>query len=342
MTSTNVKWMWNGSDNPWAELPDVKWIPYTPNENELIENAFRNQKSKVELENYELDLINHVQIHKNNRHSQRQIYRHELHDHKFLTEPLHPKQAVQFSYASCYSLFILECQRLKIVTVKQLKNSSTRRMVVERAAEGIINEGYNAGQEDVAKEMVSELLEKKSSSLDEIYKCVIHLYTMDNFLYKLTNETLRLAEDNLPLEQQYDWTNKLHTLGPFALILDCALSYYCTRKSMCVYRTAKLSEEQIEQFREMRFLECAYFPAFTSCSRSKEWANLFEGNVFFIIEVPKRILSILPRQGLTDVREFSAFPHEEEVLMRPSTLFHVNSVELNRGTNQHEIKLTIV
>jgi len=342
MVSINVTWMWNGSPDPWSEQSVIQWIAYTSIENELIENAFRNQLSKVELKDYEIDFRNKIQINKINRNCQRQIYRNIPREDRFLLEPVIPKSSVQCSYISCYSIFILESQRRKLIKIKQLKTKKTRHCVVEQAAKGIIDEGYIANQVDSAKKMANELLAKKFSSLNEIYACSILLYTNDSFLYGLINTTLRLAEDNLPIEQQNTWTDKLQTLGPYVTILDRALIHYSTRKPMTVYRTAKLNNEQIEEFRKMNFLECGYFSGFTSCSRSLQQAERFNGNVLFTIKLPERHFLKSGRQGLTDVQKFSVFHHEEEVIMRPATFFHVNSVIWNPQTERHDIHLTIL
>lgn len=262
---------------------------------------------------------------------------------RFLLDPLVPvRSAIQFSYNGSYSLFLVECQRQKILTRKQLKNHRKRPEKIGLIADGILQEGRLANQIKEAAMMVQILLLKRDASLEEIYSCIIRLYTMETFLYRLINATLRLAEENLPIEEEYRWREKLMTLGPFALILDCALCHYSTRKPMMIYRCAQITHDQVEQFRQMNLLQCGYFSGFTSCSRSLAEAEQFEGNVLFRIKLPKRHLALSHRQAVTDVQIFSEIPEEQEILIRPATLFHVKSVRWIADRSRHEICLKIV
>ena len=89
-------------------------------------------------------------------------------------------------------------------------------MLVDKAAEGIIKEGKDIGVEKQALKMASMLREKKHQGIEEVWKCCAYLYSMESFLYKTINTTMRLVGDQ---EHNDAWKSKVPTLGPFYLLL---------------------------------------------------------------------------------------------------------------------------
>ena len=194
-------------------------------------------------------------------------------------------------------------------------------MIVEKAALGILEEGKNVGKPVQAEELANILMEKKNAGMKEVWKCCAHLYSLESFLYKILNETMRLIGSG---EHEQIWRNRVRTLGPFCFLLwDNPFGDKTTERGTVLYRGAKFSEQEISAFKD----DCSKaskpsrsFPSFTSCSRNRAKAELF-GNVLFIMTV-KHAFSV-------DLKPFSEYPDEEEELLSPGVCFTVDYVEFN-------------
>jgi hypothetical protein len=72
----NFQWYWNKATDPWTYQGAENWQKYTDVENEIIEDAYNEKKSDVEIDNdYIINLKNQVQYKKNDSKRQRPIKR---------------------------------------------------------------------------------------------------------------------------------------------------------------------------------------------------------------------------------------------------------------------------
>ncbi|CAF4582762.1 unnamed protein product, partial [Rotaria sp. Silwood2] len=207
-------------------------------------------------------------------------------------------------------------------------------MIVEKAAIGIIEEGNKIGKRIQAEKLAKILMEKKDTGMEEVWKCCARLYSMEGFLYKILNETMRLIGDK---KYEQIWRDKVPTLGPFCLLLwDNPFDNKTANRGTTLYRGANLSDELISSFKE----DCSKkdkpvrsFQSFTSCSRERTAAEPF-GNVLFILNV-KHAFTV-------DLKPFSEYPHEEEELLSPGVCFTVDRVESGKQKNKYVIYLNLI
>ena len=233
------------------------------------------------------------------------------------------------------SPFIIASAKHLNITRKELpsKNPSVIGRIVEKAAAGIIEEGKKIGKESEAETMAKILLKTKEAGMNEVWKCCAHLYSLESFLYKKMNETMRLIGNQ---EQEEEWRNSAHTLGPFCLLLwdNPATSKSITRGTT-LYRGANLSDQLISTFTDdcvKRETPVRSFQSFTSCSRNRARAEPF-GNVLFIMKV-KHAFSV-------DLKPYSRYPDEEEELISPGVCFTVHRVVFDAHKNKYVINLTL-
>jgi hypothetical protein len=75
---------------------------------------------------------------------------------------------------------------------------------------GILHEGsLDESRRSTCQDLANRLESVKNKCAEEILKCVVYIYTLETFLYRLINTTLR----------NEDW-NKFDTLGPFCYLLQ--------------------------------------------------------------------------------------------------------------------------
>ncbi|CAF1094085.1 unnamed protein product [Didymodactylos carnosus] len=190
-------------------------------------------------------------------------------------------------------------------------------MLVELAVTGLLREGNGEHAEKIKR-----LLEVKDGSEQEIFGICAQLYSMSSFIYREMNEVMRSDGD----EQQTAFVKtKVPTVGPFAYLLWKLLPR--RTQTITVYRGVKLSNEQIQQYENSRKAkDWCMFPAFTSTSQNREKAQDFGSeetaqgfrHVLFEIDIHER--------G-ADIRNYSDFEHEDEVLLPPMFMFAVISCE---------------
>jgi hypothetical protein len=202
--------------------------------------------------------------------------------------------------------------------------------MVQKAAEGLIIEGKKLGKQRQGEWMAERLLKHKESTLKEIEECCIRLYCRESFLFTKLNEFMRLTAD-----AQYEqiWKSKLPTFGPLALLL-WNLNMHFGGKKMTVYRGTNLSDDLIDQFRQINedsgYRYIFIFPAFTSTSRNRERAEFCSGNVLFSIDISEA-------DGY-DVSPYSDFDEEEQLLM-PEFGFRIRWCDFDENKNKWLIHL---
>ena len=324
---SRIGWVWNGSENPFDQSKPPIWKNYSDVENLIIEEAFENKQSLVLLDNYRIDLKKKLQISLIDPHKQRQIQRiqqercsNHLREDRFTFTPVNPKQPFGGLYG-WISPFIkqiiadLRIQREKLPS----KDPKTMAMVIEKAAEGMIQEANEIKLKCEGEKLAKMLLAVKNDGPQKIWECCAFLYSLQSFLYKKLNEIMRLI-GNEELEQT--WRNKVSTLGPFALLLwDNPSNSLPTPPGTTLYRGAYLEDQIIQGFIKDSSKEdkpMHSFPSFTSCSRIKDEAEKF-GNVLFIMNI-KHAFTV-------DLKPFSNYPYEEEQLLSPGSCFIVQHVD---------------
>ncbi|CAF1547993.1 unnamed protein product, partial [Rotaria sordida] len=334
-----VEWMWQSNPNPFSNSEPATWSHYSDLENLIIEEAFQDKQPQAQLDNYFIDFKSNLQMSNTDDNKQRPIKRvvrkredKHLREARFMDLPVSYGRSFGGEYG-WVSPFVIEVRRSLKLEPDDLpsRNPNIIPMLVEKAANGIIEEGKHIGQEREAERAAKMLRETKKAGIEEVWKCCAYLYTLESFLYKRLNAAMRLVGDK---EQEKVWRSKIHTLGPFCLLLwDNPFNTKLTTGKM-LYRGADLKPTQIAQYEEMARDEKAYgsFQTYTSCSRSRRKAEKF-GNTLFIMEVLIAFIA--------DLSPWSEYSAEEEELVTPGVCFRVKSVEFDRTKNKHFIHLQL-
>lgn len=255
-----------------------------------------------------------------------------LREERFLGAPIFANSSDSSNFDST-SPFFAEIKKYLNMKPDSLpsKNPTMIPIIIEKAAQGIIEEGKQIGKERRAGKIASTLREKKDAGMEEVWKQCVYLYTSDNFLYGSLNSTMKLLGDK---QQEKIWRNKVSTLGPFCLLLlDNPFKKETTEKKI-IYRGANMEASQIAQYEEMAKDKSSYksFQEFTSCTRNRKKAKAL-GNTLFVVEVLNDFTM--------DLSSYSKYPKEEEELLKPGTLFRVKSVEFDRKKNRYIINLEL-
>ena len=231
------------------------------------------------------------------------------------------------------SPFIIEVRRHLGLTRHQLpsKDEQLIPILVEKAAQGITEEGKQIGKQCEAAQLANMLREEKNQTTKKVWQRCVYLYSLESFLYKQINEIMRLVGDE---KQENIWRSKVLTLGPFCLLLWDDPFNTKLRTKTTLYRGANLSEEQLATYEKMATNPKEYrsFQAFTSCSRNRKKVNKI-GNTLFIM----KILSAF----IADISALSEYPDEEEELVIPGVCFNVQGVEFDRKAKKHLIYLRL-
>ncbi|CAF1293057.1 unnamed protein product, partial [Rotaria sordida] len=323
-----VEWMWQSNPNPFSKSEPATWGHYSDLENLIIERAFKTKQPRAVLDSYYIDFESKLQISNIDDYKQRPIKRvvrnrddKHLREARFMDLPVSSGRSFGGEYG-WVSPFVIEVRRDLKLEPDDLpsKKPTLIPILVEKAAQGIIEEGKGIGKKYEAEELANMLRENKNAGIEEVWKCCAYLYTLESFLYKTLNAAMRLVGDK---EQEKVWRSKVRTLGPFCLLLwDDPFNTKLTIKKT-LYRGATLTPEQIAKYEEMAKDKKAYgsFQAYTSCTRNSEVAEFFSGNVLFVMEVLIAFIA--------DLSPLSRYSDEEEELITPGVCFRVRSVEFD-------------
>jgi hypothetical protein len=309
----------------------------------IIEEAFATGKDHAMLDDYHIDFKHQVQISNNDINKQRPIKRlvcnrdeKRLREERFMPNPIAPNRPYSGRYGFI-SPFIKETVKDLNLTKEQLpsKNETIVPMIVEKAALGIIEEGKKFGKQCEAEKLAEKLREKKEAGMKEVWKCCAYLYTMESFLYKKLNETMRVIGSE---EHEQVWRSKVRTFGPFCLLLwDNPFNSNITDPGKILYRGAQLSDDYIASFKDDSFKGSEVlrsFQAFTSCTRNRSVAEKFGNcNVLFIMQIQIAFT--------VDLCPLSEYSHEEEELVFPGVCFAIDRLEFDEHKSKHLIYLTL-
>ncbi|CAF1512807.1 unnamed protein product [Rotaria magnacalcarata] len=316
-----VKWMWQSNSNPWSKSEPAEWSYYSDVGSLIIEGAYLNNQTGVLLDGYFIDFKHKVQIDSSDANKQRPVKRlmrkredQRLREERFMFDPISPKRPFGGEYG-WISPLILQLRKDLCLKKMELPSKDERivQILVEKAVLGIIEEGKQIGKQQEAEKLAKLLGEKKDKGMKEVWKCCAYIYSLESFLYKKLNEVMRLIGDD---EQEQVWRSKVHTLGPFCLLLWDDPFNTVMKTEKILYRGANLTNQQIATYEEMAACpeEHRSFQAFTSCSRNREKAEQF-GNTLFIMEILFTFI--------LDISELSEYPDEEEELITPGVCFNV-------------------
>jgi hypothetical protein len=178
---------------------------------------------------------------------------------------------------------------------------------------------------------------KRSKQMKILRKKCVQLYTDENFLYRITNQTLR---DN-------DVT-KIDTLGPFCFLIYDFIGRQQNRnvhilhnlrrflsksqyKPIKVYRGDNVSEEKLEQYRQAigDSKRCFKWLCFVSASMNMDVAKQFTKNILYEIDLDR----YASNDQYATIMHISTYPGEEEVLLRPGVRFRIDQIRTSTDTN---------
>ena len=333
--SGRVEWMRDANVEP------VAWHPYSDIENLIIEEAFVAEQTQAMLDGYHIDFQRSIQISNCDASEERPVKRmvrdrNELHlrEDRFTTNPIAPDPpfGVQYGFVSP---FIREVLKQLDLTRDRLpsKDKTTVAMVLDKAVLGIIEEGGKQGRQCEAEYIGDLLRTNRRKGIKTIWKCCAHLYSLDSFLHKTLNDTMRLIGSP---EHEEIWRCKIPTLGPFCLLLwDNPHNKTMIRPGTILYRGMKLSDDIITSFKDESLRSSKLwhtFQAFTSCSRNRTFAEQF-GNVLFIM---KTLIAFT-----IDLSPLSEYGFEEEELLYPAVSFTVDRVESSDSNDKHVFYVTL-
>ncbi|CAF1202700.1 unnamed protein product [Rotaria sordida] len=330
-----VEWMWQANPNPWSDSEPATWNHYSDVENLIIERAYSNKEPRATLDDYYIDFNENRLISNTDDYKPRPVKRvvrkredKHLREERFVDLPVSTGRLFGGEYG-WVSPFIIEVRRYLKLEPEELPSKKTEMIptLIEKAAQGIIQEGKLIRKEEEAKELANMLRKQKDNGIKQVWQCCAYIYSLESFLYKTLNATMRLVGDK---EHEHVWRSKIRTLGPFCLLLWDDPCNKKAKTNEILYRAANLNEQQIAKYEEMANNPDEYgsFQAFTSCSRNRQKAAEF-GNTLFIMKVVV---------GFTaDLVESSEYPFEEEELVTPGVSFRVTKVEFDHKINKHLI-----
>ncbi|CAF1287970.1 unnamed protein product [Rotaria magnacalcarata] len=336
-----IQWIWKANAEPWSSSSEpTEWRSYSDIETAIIEEAFKNKLPGVLLDDYYVNLKQFVQISNINENSQRPIKRivkereeGRLREERFLSQPVLSLELCTNAVLTSQRFFVPLDNTFDLDT----ENETARRILVNKAAEGIIIEGKMIGKRREAEWIAEQLLKVREGTESQVWQCCVRLYSMESFLYKKMNEYMRLVGDT---KHEALWRGKVPTYGPFAYLLFSTRHDY-SGGLRTVYRGTNLPSDLIEQYQK----NCIHFsrsytyddlfgfrinfPAFTSTSENRAKAEAF-GNVLFVIEISSS-------DGV-NISSYSDYD-EEEILLDPTFVFWITSCTHDDTKNKWIIHL---
>ncbi|CAF3974483.1 unnamed protein product, partial [Rotaria sp. Silwood1] len=284
-----VEWMWQSNPDPWSESEPAIWNHYSDVENIIIERAYSNKETRAILDDYYIDFKQNRQMSNTDDNKQRPVKRvvrqredKHLREERFVDLPVSTGRSFGGEYG-WVSPFIIEVRRGLKLEPEELpsKRPEMIPILIEKAAQGIIKEGKFIRKEEEAKELANMLLEQKNNGIEQVWQCCAYMYSLESFLYKTLNATMRLVGDK---EHEHVWRSKIRTLGPFCLLLWDDPCNEKPKTKETLYRGANLNIQQIAKYDQMARNPDEYgsFQAFTSCSRNRQKESCLAFSIYEI------------------------------------------------------------
>ncbi|CAF4097482.1 unnamed protein product, partial [Rotaria magnacalcarata] len=167
--------MWQSNPNPWSKSEPVEWSHYSDVENLIIEEVLTNKQSKWMLDGYYIDFKHKVQFSNADANKQRPVKRvvrnredNHLRQELFMFDPIAPLHSLGSTYG-WVSPFIVEVRIDLGLRREQLPFKSTDLipMLVEKAAQGIIEEGRHIGKAYEAEKLANMLRVQQDKGIEE-------------------------------------------------------------------------------------------------------------------------------------------------------------------------------
>ncbi|CAF1389247.1 unnamed protein product, partial [Didymodactylos carnosus] len=316
-----AQWTWKSDSNAASVGETQEWTSYSDVESVIIEEAFQKKDKAipVELDDWWIDIANSTATRKHDKNKHTPIKRMPIASHQ-------PQRMKQERYSGALSVKPFnEWTYGGYWFIKQWKDKQQSDIddseIAEKAADGILIEGNRQQKAIEAKPLADKLRQIASKDKLSIYQCALQLYTMETFLYKLVNKTLR----------ENDRT-KTDTLGPYCYLVY--YSWYMTndKTSDKVYRALELDALMIDHYKTAIGQKKCWF-GFTSTSKDPKIAQQF-GNTLIIVD-----MSFV--SGL-DLSPHSDFPREQEVLLPAGTKFQIEKVEYIQEETKHRIHVKLL
>ncbi|CAF1142584.1 unnamed protein product, partial [Adineta steineri] len=182
-------------------------------------------------------------------------------------------------------------------------------------ATGLKKVGNELGKQPESEILIKSLFELMDLSSNEVCQECLRIYSMQTFLYSHLNQFLREADHS-----------KIKIYGPFVRLLCLCFQHPSSVEvhGITVYRGMNLSLSMIDDYKEAAKNSISYrWSGFSSTSKSQEFAEFFDTNTVFIMQLKK----IYSRQKKAiDISDYSQFPEEEEILLRTGVEFTVENV----------------
>ncbi|CAF1643124.1 unnamed protein product [Rotaria magnacalcarata] len=322
----------------WRQSQSNEWQNYSDIETAIIEDVYNRHGNRVELEdNVVVDLKQGLQMNNANKKKNEKAVeirrlstdcddaetfrnRRQRND-RFCSAPQMEQNTNANSSLGAAnwngSQFVFEWQ-MKCPNLESLSYGD----IMRQALEGIRQEGREIGLEKQAQWIVDHFMPVTKESFENICRACLRLYTMEGFVYRVLNTTLR--DNNL---------SKIDTLGPLCYLLF-QFNFASELQNLCytgrVYRSAELTPAMVSEYKQAIGSVRSWL-GLTSTSRQQQIAESFpRSTVLFIIDI-RNTASDAARA----IANLSTYPHEDEVLIRAGRHFTIDKVESTESSNSN-------
>lgn len=173
MTTQNItvmsyEWQWRSNISP------LTWKCYTDLETRKLEESYQKNEENVLFDAYHIDLQRMIQISNTNLQKQRPIRRmfidriineNKMREERFFADPLLPARSfITYRIADLKSSFIQASFHYFGITFGQVISLDERKMLADKAADGLIIEGALVGKKHDGEGMANYLRESKRES----------------------------------------------------------------------------------------------------------------------------------------------------------------------------------
>jgi len=164
---------------------------------------------------------------------------------------------------------------------------------------------------------------------------VLRWYTRESFFYKTLNAALR--------------AQNIHVIFLFrAYIYDiyCQLQRYQSNKLLRVYRSQTISNDELKTLQKSlgQFISVnSFFSTSTDYEKALSFLIMSEGSddlrrVLFRIDADPKIVTTKP---FADIRKYSAYPDEAEVIFMLGSIFRLQSIDYNDDNDVWIIQMSL-